>query len=494
MSSSYLGLGFQIILVLLIVTFIFGAALTPAHARRGASKISLRGTSELEAKFFNDLKEQRLRQWSLADAFFIASGIRDEKSLSRARQWYEQLVEDAEKTLKPYRKTSDRADQLLRWLHERVLRSYRPQATDALDIMRSGRFNCLSSCIVYGMIGERLGLHIRGIAVDQHAFCRVYAKPVRHTQSMKSRSGGWDVETTTALGFNPGRSVQIDRAVVSVPRSRYRNRREISLMEMIGLIYTNHIGMTRAYPTHEDRLLAYQKATLFFPRDPIIQHNIIAAHTQVIQDYASRQRWQPAQAYIEQLSHFDQKDQYATALWMQVAEQHLDAASYKGLDQALDTLKIYQNKETNVPSPAWSYLSGQLYGRAATHLYDRGRFDQADEFFNKACLAGKKASQTRSQRSSKSAQVALQRLKHNHLVIIKNAIINVFNQKEIPRAKTLIALALKTHPRDTDLSLLNRKINQSSTSSSATTRYTRPPSSRVKVKRRSSRPRRVRRR
>ena len=147
-----------------------------------------------------------------------------------------------------------------------------------------------------------------------------------------------------------------------------------------------------------------------------------------------------------------------------------------------------------MPSAAWSYLRGQLYGRAATHLYDRGRFDQADEFFNKACLAGRKAAQARSKRSSKSSRHALQRLKYNHLVIIKNAIVNVFNQKEITRAKKLIALALKTHPRDADLSRLNRQINQTSTPQRSTSRYNSPAKTRVKVNRRSSRQRRIRRR
>jgi tetratricopeptide (TPR) repeat protein len=493
MSSSYLGISFQIMLVLLIFTFILGVTSSPTEARRGASKINLRGTSKLEANFFNDLKNQRLQNWSLADAFFIASGIRDEESLIRARLWYQNLVDEAEQALAPYKTTADRADQLLQWLHKRVLKTYRTQATDALDIIRSGRFNCLSSCIIYGMLGEKLGLHIKGIAVDQHAFCRVYARPVpKNSRSMKSRSGGWDVETTTALGFNPGRTVQIDRAVVSVPRSRYRNRREISLMEMIGLIYTNHIGMTRAYPTHEDRLLAYQKATLFFPRDPIIKHNIIAAHTQVIQDYASRKRWQGAHVYLEQLADFDQKDQYVTALWMQVAEQHLDVASYKGLERALETLETYQTKEIDVPSHSWGYLRGQLYGRAAAHLYDRGRFDQAEQLFNKACLAGKKANQSnRHQRRSNSVKSALQRLRHNHLVIIKNCIINVFNQKEIKRAQTMIALAVKSNPRDTDLSKLKRKINQAPSTGSRVNSRRSP--TKVKVNRRTRR-RSVRRR
>ena len=84
---------------------------------------------------------------------------------------------------------------------------YRATATDALEIIRSGQFNCLSSCIIYGIIAQKLGLKVRGVAVDRHAFCRVY----------RGRRG-WDVETTTPMGFNPGRKIQIDPLVLQVIR------------------------------------------------------------------------------------------------------------------------------------------------------------------------------------------------------------------------------------------------------------------------------------
>ena len=458
MSTFTLNTFLQFILLFCIFIFTLGALSNSGEARRNASKINLRGTSKLEADFFKDLKRGDLSHWSLADAFFIASGIRERSQLDQAQNWYETLVKEAHEVLKPYKKTEERADQLLRWLHKRVFRTYKAQATDAFDIIRTGKFNCLSSCILYGMIGEKLGLHVRGIAVDQHAFCRVYSRPLpKKITSMKSRSGGWDVETTTKLGFNPGRKVQIDRSVVSVPRSRYRNRKEISLLEMVGLIYTNHVGMTRAYPSHEDRLLAYQKANLFFPRDPIIKHNILAAHTQVIQGYAKRRRWQGAHAFLEQLADFDHQDKYLTTLWMQVAEQHLDHASYKGLEVALQELENYKQLITKVPKATWHYLEAQLYSRAASHLEDRSRSDEADQYFNKACLSGQKA-QSQRNRGSVASRKSLQRLRYNYLVLVKNYIIKVFNQGKLTRAQKLVSIALKTNGSDSDLRQLKRKI------------------------------------
>lgn len=461
MSFSLSNYIFQATLFGLIVFFLLASLSHPSEARRGASKITLRGTSELEAEFFNDLKDKRLQKWSLADAFFIASGIRDEVMLESARDWLTALVVEAKEVVSIYRSPHERADHLLRWLHKRVFKNYQARSTDAVEIMKFGRFNCLSSCIVYGMIGERLGLNIRGIAVDQHAFCRVYSdKKVMGSSSMKSRAGGWDVETTTALGFNPGRSLHIDRTVVSVPRSRYRNRREISLWEMIGLIYTNHIGMTRAYPSDEDKLLAYQKAALFFPRDEVIQHNILAASTQVIQSYASRRKWKTARTYLNQMSSFDLQDKYVSALWLQVAEQELDDASRGGLEEATKVLDDYRTSAGHLPASAWFYLEAQLLARAATHLHERGQEELSRKYYEQSCAMGGRAERQNLRSRSKSLVESVKRLRYNHLVLIKNVVIQLFNERIFDGALLAVKYAHKAYPHDPDILKLSREIKR----------------------------------
>ena len=247
LSTGWLGAG--AFLALLVFATLFTSS--EAHARRrGSSRgVDLTGTTPLEAQFFTDLRDGRGGRWSLADAFFIASGIREEGDLKRARAWIDDATLQAREAVRAHKSVEARADHLLRWVHQRLFSMYRARSTDAVSMIRSGHYNCLSSCIIYGVIAQRLGLTVTGVAVERHAFCRVYS-------SARARGKGWDVETTTPLGFNPGRDIKISNAVVSVPRSRYRNRREMSLLEMIGLLYTNHMGLNGAYPSVQDRLLA----------------------------------------------------------------------------------------------------------------------------------------------------------------------------------------------------------------------------------------------
>ena len=447
-----------LIIFIVFTKLIFGDS--DAHARRGRS-VKLTGTTSLEAQFFNDLRDQRLTKWSLSDAFFIASGIRDEKSLQRARSWIDQLVEEAREELKGVRAVDKRADLLLQWMHKRVLSRYQARSTDALELIRGGRYNCLSSCLLYGMIGERLGLHIRGIAVEHHAFCRVYSRPTpRGTRSMKSRSGGWDVETTTAHGFNPGRSVQLDQAVVSVPRHRYRHRREISLIEMIGLIYTNHIGLSRAYPTTADRLLAYQKAALFFPRDATIEHNVIAAHTQLVAELVARQSWSLARDYIKSLGEFDSKDTYTSSTWIMLIDRHLERESTRGLERALKQLDSYEKEVSYLTRAAWPYWKGRLLGQAAAHLTFRGQADHGKRKATEA-IAQLKLGEQRYRRLGSSKKRVINTLRHNALVPIKNMIISLVNARQLDHAKTILKQALSALPRDLDLIRLKRDLDRS---------------------------------
>ena len=439
-----------IVCVTLVVVIHLLFAPKDAHSRR-KPRVELAGTTPLEARFFTALRDRQARGWSLADAFFIASGIRSEGDLERARKWFRGLVEEARVAVQSHRGVSKRADHLLRWLHQRALSRYQARSTSALELIRTGQFNCLSSCILYGMIGEELGLHVRGIVVDQHAFCRVYQKPQpRRRSSMTSRAGGWDVETTTPLGFNPGRSVQIDQAVVSVPRHRYRNRREISLFEMIGLIYTNHVGMTRAYPTLEDRLLAYQKASLFFPRDPVIKHNVVAAHTQLIASAIDRGRWERASSYLKQLADVDPQGAEATQLWISLLNRHLSSLASRGLEVVLSTIRDYKNQEPQLPGALWSLLEAKYLGNVAATLLSKEESPEGLRRFTEALKRVKRGDDL-VRRVPRSLRGQVQTLRHNSLVPIKNLIISQVNAQRVEYASRLNNIALRYLPRERDL-------------------------------------------
>jgi hypothetical protein len=449
-------------LAALLIAALLIAASAPQEARaRGG--VELRGTTALEARFFRDLRDDHLERWSLADAFLIASGVREERDLERARRWIDALVSRAEEALRPHTSAEARADHLLRWLHREVLRRYRPSATDAVALIRSGDYNCLSSCLLYGVVGLRLGLNVRGVAVERHAFCRVY----EHPTALRGRA--WDVETTTAYGFNPGRDIELPQGVVSVPRSRYRDRRELELTELIGLIYTNHMGLSDAFPTLPDRALAYQKALLFFPGDARLQHNLIAVYTQHIAALLGARggaRLEEARAYLAQLDAHDGRDEYASALRVSFAEAMAEEAQRaEGAEAAArllaDPRAALGLGEAGRATPGAAAAVGLLAARYGA-LVARGRAASGDgegaaEAFVGA-LRGVVASGERAgaARAGAALRQQLRAQEQNALAEAKNLVVDLLRSRAVELAAQLAALGARALPRDQDFQRLAR--------------------------------------
>ena len=445
--NSHMSIGVKILcccLVLMCIGCTYYLWSKPAQAR---TYVKMTGTTELESRFFKDLRDRRMNQWSTADAFFIASGIRQMKDLKKARQWLQDVTQKAKQALRPYRSTENKADHLLRWLHQNAFSRYQASATDALQLIHNGKFNCLSSCILYGIIGQSLGLKVNGIAVDQHAFCKVYAQ-------RKGRKA-WDVETTTPLGFNPGRNVKISNAVVSVPRNQYRNRREMKILDMIGLIYTNHVGLTGAFPSTEDKLLAYQKAALFLPKDPIIAHNIIAAHTQIIQQAQQRGRWKDAQAYLQALASFDRKDKYHTALTTELWNAHSHRLNTQHrFQQSIQALKGYQAHASAHLQVVLNYLLGKSYALWSQHLLKKRQNKQAEKQYRTALSYGKKAEPQHRKYRRKYRGNAAQSLKlnrHNYWVAVKNNLVYLHQNQSWDQGADWTRKAQKVKSKDSEL-------------------------------------------
>ena len=404
-----------------------------------SAAVDLRGTTQLEADFFKDVRDRKTSKWSLSDAFFIASGIRTESDLNKARTWLEDKVRQAKAALSSHRGVKAKADHLLRWVHAQMFSRYRATATDALEIIRSGQFNCLSSCIIYGIIAQKLGLKVRGVAVDRHAFCRVY-------QGRR----GWDVETTTPMGFNPGRKIQIEQAVVSVPRNQYRNRRELRLFEMIGLIYTNHMGLSRAFPTTRDRLLAYQKAVLFFPKDKKMRHNLIALHTEVIAEELNYKRWNSAYLYVEQLKKHDTRNKYWPDLTLTIIDKIVgNMVQARRMRKATEFLEQQAQQFPELVRPI-GYLLGSILAQSAQAWIQARKFTQGRSWFLEALEAPSRAkSLGRSSRKRSAIRIsrgAMKVYQHNYFAGLNNAMITSLKHRNSSLAKELARASMKRYP------------------------------------------------
>jgi tetratricopeptide (TPR) repeat protein len=130
-----------------------------------------------------------------------------------------------------------RGEAVLTFMHRRFLKGYEENQTRLDEIFRTGRYNCVSSAALYTVLAVAAGLEARGVMTRDHAFVRV-------------NTGGefTDVETTNRLGFDPGNRKEFHdgfgelTGYAYVPARNYRDRSDISQLELVSLILSNRIA------------------------------------------------------------------------------------------------------------------------------------------------------------------------------------------------------------------------------------------------------------
>jgi hypothetical protein len=131
----------------------------------------------------------------------------------------------------------ERGEYILAFMHKNFLRSYSERQTRLDELLSTGRYNCVSSAVLYMIFAVSSGLEAGGVMTKDHAFATINA-------------GGEtiDVETTNPYGFDPGNRKEFHdgfgRATgfAYVPAKNYRDRTAINPSELISLILSNRVA------------------------------------------------------------------------------------------------------------------------------------------------------------------------------------------------------------------------------------------------------------
>ncbi|GHT85042.1 hypothetical protein FACS1894137_08840 [Spirochaetia bacterium] len=130
-----------------------------------------------------------------------------------------------------------RGEFVLSFVHRRFLKGYAEHQTRLDEIFRTGRYNCVSSAVLYAIFAAAAGLDVQGVATKDHAFITVNTGAERI-----------DVETTNPMGFDPGNRREFHdgfgklTGFAYVPARNYRDRTPISQLELVSLILSNRIS------------------------------------------------------------------------------------------------------------------------------------------------------------------------------------------------------------------------------------------------------------
>lgn len=200
----------------------------------------------VEVELFADVAAGKLAKWSFAEMALIASGVTDADRRQQYRKRLDALEAEARKALAEATTERAKADQLLRFLHGAAMaKGYESKQTLLSAALDAGRYNCVSSAVLYNVLGRRLGLDVRGVEIPATSMSG-------HVFSVL-RAGGAviDVETTNKLGFNPQGKRERPDGEGYDPKKDRGNRREVGDRELAAIIYYNRgVDLSKAREYH----------------------------------------------------------------------------------------------------------------------------------------------------------------------------------------------------------------------------------------------------
>jgi tetratricopeptide (TPR) repeat protein len=183
---------------------------------------------------FHRLGEDGGYSWTvLAQISLWASGNTSAANLEKIRTAAE-TIKNAADLPDTY---EGKAEYILTFMHKNLIKSYSLYQTRVDTMLSTGRYNCVSSAVLYMILCESMGIHTNGVMTKDHAFISI---PIGDTII--------DVETTNAYGFDPGNRKEFHdqfgklTGFSYVPAKNYRDRETISQIELVSLILNNRIA------------------------------------------------------------------------------------------------------------------------------------------------------------------------------------------------------------------------------------------------------------
>jgi tetratricopeptide (TPR) repeat protein len=183
--------------------------------------------------------------WDLAEISLWASGasLAGEGTAvgSRRRSSFGEIIRGAAEELRTApdlpENPRERGEYILTFMHRGLLKSYEEHQTRLDTLLTSGRYNCVSSAVLYMILAVSAGLQVEGVMTRDHAFVTV-----------KAGGESIDVETTNPYGFDPGSRREFHdgfgrlTGFAYVPARNYRDRSVITQLELVSLIMSNRIS------------------------------------------------------------------------------------------------------------------------------------------------------------------------------------------------------------------------------------------------------------
>jgi tetratricopeptide (TPR) repeat protein len=273
----------------------------------------------LEDRLWADAADRRLDEFTLVEAVLIAGGVSDRQALRHHNRqladWLEEL-----RTAGAGQDRQARARTILEFMHRRILAAgFEPDGTSLATALDNGRFNCVSSTVLFLSLARGCGLEVEAVAEPAHVFCR-----------LSLEQGGCDVQTTDPRAFQTS-----EHSV-----SRAAETRPLSEAGILALVYYN-TGVTRlARGEFAQALSANQRALRLDPEHREARANLLAAYNNWAIESVREGKYRQALDLVRQARSYakDEPKLLANqrAIYQKWAADHVHAGRFKEALAVLD--------------------------------------------------------------------------------------------------------------------------------------------------------------
>jgi hypothetical protein len=307
---------------------------------------------------------------TIVDASLAFSGATDADAFA-AKEKLAALVHRFSDEVADVTSQSELGEKVLTFLHKNLFTGYSTLQTRVDTALQTGIYNCVSSAILYMIVARSVGLSVAGVRTTDHAFCTVMinGQPV-------------DVETTNALGFNPGAKREFTDSFGKVtgysyvPPGDYRDRQNIGEKELLSLILYNRVSESWDVRAYKDALQPAVSAFTLLGSDES-RKLLTGAFTNYISWLGIRQQFAQAVQFTDSVKA-------AFGRMVDIEQPRRDI--YHNWIVSLVSANAYQDAEAILAQPAvratltdsdWTELSVDVFQLRAQSQADTGDYTAA---------------------------------------------------------------------------------------------------------------------
>lgn len=249
-------------------------------------------TTPAEEQLLADAVQGKLDGRSLWRAAHVASGVNDPARLAECEPQLNGWCDELRGLIPAAASDWERSRILFEFMHRRILTGgYDPLCSDVALVGREGRYNCISSTILFHSLAERAGLQTAGAEAPGHAFCWLWLDNRRIA-----------VETT-----NPNWFANFKRLSKSIEVSGFTDisaesssvSRELSAAQLTAMLYYNRGYLLLRNKQFAASISANAKALRLDPASDVSRDNLLVAVNNWALDLSDRREFELALHLLE---------------------------------------------------------------------------------------------------------------------------------------------------------------------------------------------------